>query len=73
MKIFMDRIICLKDLLIVEIKEFIKENILDIELRYLMIILDEDLVVSSIESIIEDFGKDFIIFIGSKFVDDEDD
>lgn len=73
MKTFTDRIIRLKDLPIIETKELIKENILDIESRHLMIILDEDSAVSSIESIIEDLGKDFTTLIGSKFADDEDD
>lgn len=46
---------------------------MDSEVRYLMLIFDGDLVFGSIENIIENIGKDFIIILGSRFLDDEDD
>lgn len=38
-----------------------------------MLMLDGDLVFGSIEGIIENIEKDFIIILGSKFLDDEND
>lgn len=63
----------LQDLPICETKELIKENLMDSEARHLMLILDGDSALGSIENIIENIGKDFTTILGSKFSDDEDD
>lgn len=63
----------LQDLPICETKELIKENIMDSEARHLMLILDGDSALGSIENIIENIGKDFTTILGSRFPDDEDD
>lgn len=63
----------LQDLPICETKELIKENIMDSEARHLMLILDGDSALGSIENIIENIGKDFTTILGSRFPEDEDD
>lgn len=71
-RIFFHRML-LQDLPICETKELIKENIMDSEGRHLMLIIDGDSALGSIEYIIENIGKDFTTILGSKFPDDEDD
>lgn len=58
---------------ICETKELIKENIIDCEARHLMLMLDGDSALGSIEGIIENIEKDFTTILGSKFPDDEND
>lgn len=63
----------LQDLPICETKELIKGNIVDSDARHLMLMLDGDSALGSIESIIDNIGKDFTTILGSKFPDDEND
>lgn len=63
----------LQDLPICETKELIKGNIFDSDARHLMLMLDGDSALGSIESIIDNIGKHFTTILGSKFPDDEND
>lgn len=69
-KIFLNRL-SLLGLPICETKELIKENIGDNEARHLMLILDGDSVLGSIESMIHDLGKDVTTILGSRFSDNQ--
>lgn len=71
-KTFLNRL-SLLGLPICETKELIKENIADNEARHLMLILDGDSALGSIESIIYDLGKDVTTILGSRFSEDQDD
>lgn len=67
------QIMSLNDLPICETQELIVENIVDSEARHLMLILDGDSALGSIEHIVENIGKEFTTILGSRFQDDEDD